>query len=172
MKSKSPKKIAIDVEKEIEKLNSCKTEEEVKARFAKILDLNYQTSNRHDLYTETVLFEFKRDKNLAHPKQRATVIAQVVYYLRKLKYGIADKPIPQHFCVIDKDEAFISKSQTWAIFGYSNEEKYDWDLPASSPDPSLIDDILKQKELLSIHVYDLTTPIEFSAFREKILSLL
>ena len=40
-----------------------KTEEDIKQAYAKYFDISYDTSDRHDLYTPRVLFEFKFDKH-------------------------------------------------------------------------------------------------------------
>ena len=51
-------------------LNKSKTEEDVKNAYAKHFKINYDTSDRHDLYTPQVLFEFKYDKNMLNLKVR------------------------------------------------------------------------------------------------------
>lgn len=72
-------------------LNKSKTEEEVKAAWAKCFELEYDTADDIDLYTPQVLFEFKFDKELTQIPQLAAVIAQVMYYLRRLKFGYSKK---------------------------------------------------------------------------------
>ena len=39
-------------------LVNAQNEEDVKSIYAKYFNINYNTSNRHDLYTPQVLFEF------------------------------------------------------------------------------------------------------------------
>jgi hypothetical protein len=53
-----------DCKKFLNNLNKSKTEEDVKNAYAKHFKISYDTSDRHDLYTPQVLFEFKYDKLL------------------------------------------------------------------------------------------------------------
>ncbi|HAW82307.1 MAG TPA: hypothetical protein DCX27_22960 [Balneola sp.] len=71
------------------KLKAAKTEETVKAIYAKYFKIDYDTADKHDLYTPQVLFEFKYDKNFQNLKALATILAQSLYYIRRLKYGEA-----------------------------------------------------------------------------------
>ena len=77
-------------------LDKTRTEEDVKNVVARQFDITYDTAGRNDLYTPQVLFEFKFDKNFASLRQRAAVLAQALYYMRRLKFGITDRPIPNH----------------------------------------------------------------------------
>ena len=43
----------------------------------KIFDLEYDTSDHHDPYTEQVLFEFKHQRNFEQPVHRAATLAQL-----------------------------------------------------------------------------------------------
>ena len=45
-------------------LSVCNTEEEVKHEFAKYFKYKLDTKERIDLYTESILFEFKYDVNM------------------------------------------------------------------------------------------------------------
>jgi hypothetical protein len=60
-------------------LKNSKTEEDVKHAYAGYFDIPYNTSDRHDLYTAQVLFEFKFDKDFRNVKNLAAVIAQTLY---------------------------------------------------------------------------------------------
>lgn len=71
----------------VKRLQKATREEDVKAAWAKCLDLEYDTAHDHDLYTEQVLFEFKLQRNFDQPAQRAAVLAQLLYYVRRLKLG-------------------------------------------------------------------------------------
>ena len=44
------------------RLKSAKTEETVKAVYANYFKIDYDTADKHDLYTPQVFFEFKYDK--------------------------------------------------------------------------------------------------------------
>ncbi|HRO41796.1 MAG TPA: hypothetical protein PL009_03125 [Flavipsychrobacter sp.] len=116
-----------------QKLDVAATEEMVKAAFASFYNLPYDTTHRHDLYTPQILFEFKTDKNFNNLKARATVLAQSLYYIRRLKFIEVEVPIPFFICLADKNEATITETRKWANY-YSNDS-YDWERPASKPDP-------------------------------------
>ena len=71
-----------------------KTEEEVKHAYAKHFSLDYDTEFRHDLYSPEIFFEFKFQRSLEKRQARAGVLAQVMYYIRRLRLGHADKIVP------------------------------------------------------------------------------
>src|SRR5258708_7592296 len=87
-------------------LLKAKTEEEVKHAYALQFNLEYDTEFRHDLYSPEVFYEFKFSRNLQKSGVRATVIAQVMYYVRRLRFGHADKVVPPVICVADAKHAF------------------------------------------------------------------
>ncbi|MDO9067270.1 MAG: hypothetical protein Q7W05_02300 [Deltaproteobacteria bacterium] len=149
-------------------LNKGHTEEDIKNVYAKHFGISYDTSDRHDLYTPQVLFEFKYDKNLENLKARATILAQTLYYVRRLKYGHTDKMIPPVICIVDKNEAIITETLTWKVYTTDSDERYDWDLAASIPDARLIDDLMKAKELKTAHVYKIQNDKDYDLFAEKI----
>ncbi len=130
------------------RLAKARTEEDVKAAWAQCFELPYNTSDDHDLYTPQVLFEFKFDTAItisnaqagssAAPTPNAVVVAQVMYYLRRLKFGIADKGIPAQFCIADKHGAAIGQTAQWKTVFSDEGGLYDWDLRPSSPDPVLV----------------------------------
>lgn len=147
-------------------LDSATTEEDVKATFATYFKIKYNTSNRHDLYTPQVLFEFKTDKNFENLKALATVLAQSLYYIRRLKYSEVEKAIPFFICLADKNEASLTETRKWSTY-YSNDN-YNWDLAPSKPDPKLIDHLVKEPETSKIHVYKITQKGEHSAFKKNL----
>jgi hypothetical protein len=102
------------------------TEEEVKHAYAQNFGLKLQTSFRHDLYSEQVLFEFKFNKALTHIKPRSEVVAQVLYYIHRLRLGQVDKPIPPIICVVDINEAFFTDTIFWRSFYIDKANKYDF----------------------------------------------
>lgn len=148
------------------KLKSAQTEEDVKACYASYFKISYNTKDRHDLYTPHVLFEFKLDKNLQNLKALATVLAQTLYYIRRLKYTEVGKIIPFSICLADKNEAVITKTSKWS--NYYSSDTYDWERAPSKPDQKLIDHLVKEPMLSEIHVYKITQKGEFSAYESAL----
>ena len=150
-----------------ESIRRSKTEEDVKNAYAKHFDISYDTSDRLDLYTSGVLFEFKYDKNLKSLRMRSQVLAQTLYYVRQLKYGSdCDKPIPPVLCLADVNEAAITETALWQNYYDDRDEKYDWDLTPSSPDAKLVNDIEASQLARDLHVYDITIEPEFTVFAD------
>jgi hypothetical protein len=150
-------------------LEKASKEEEVKNAYAKFFDLDYNTSNDHDLYTTRVLFEFKNDKNFKNIKELSKIIGQTLYYVRRLKFGgFIEKPIPPMLCLADKNEALLTETSLWKDFYDDVDEKYDWDLAPSNPDKKLVDDISKTKLVNEIHVYNITITTDFTVFSEQL----
>lgn len=148
------------------KLSTTNTEEEVKAVYAKYFKITYDTTDKHDLYTPQVLFEFKYEKNLNQLKLLATVLAQTLYYIRKLKYVETKKTIPFFICLADKNQAAITETSKWATY-YSNDA-YDWERPASKPDTKLIDHLVKEPETGKIHIYKITQKQDHLDFKKNL----
>lgn len=112
------------------------TEEDVKNAYARYFGIDYNTADKHDLYTPQIFFEFKYYKNFHNLKTRSTVLAQSLYYVRRLKYGTAaNKPVPFFLCMADQNEAVLTETSQWQKFYDDIEERYDWDLAPSTPDP-------------------------------------
>jgi len=150
-------------------LAKAKTEEEVKNAYAKFFDLAYDTADQIDLYTPGVLFEFKADRNFKKLRVRAQVIAQTLYYVRRLKYGAdIDKPIPPIICLADVNEAILMETVVWKPFYDDAAGKYDWDLAPSMPDGRLVDDIADSTPARDLHIYDISALSEFGVFAEKL----
>ena len=148
------------------RLDKATTEEDVKATYASCFRIKYDTSHHHDLYTPQVFFEFKTDKNLKNLKALATVLAQSLYYVRRLKYLEVEKPIPFFICLADKKEAALTEVRKWN--SYFSNDSYDWEKPASKPDQKLVDHLVKEPETGTIHVYTVTQKMEFEAFRKNL----
>src|SRR3990172_3530460 len=121
-------------------LQRATTEEAVKATYARYLKIKYDTTNRHDLYTPQVFFEFKLDKNFGNLKSLASVLAQTLYYIRRLKYEDVDKIIPPFLCLADKNESTITETSKWNT--YYSSDAYDWGRAPSKPDPKLIEHLV------------------------------
>jgi hypothetical protein len=155
----------------INDLAKAKTEEDVKNAYAKHFKISYDTSDRHDLYTTQVLFEFKYDKNMLNLKARATVLAQILYYVHRLKFGFTQKAIPIFLCLSDKNETIITETIKWKNY-YSDIESYDWDLSPSLPDKKLVDKLIDDQEFCNLHVYNLENENDYKVFSEKLVHYL
>jgi hypothetical protein len=162
----------IDLVKLLTKLQKTKTEEEVKAAWAGALELPYNTSEDHDLYHSSILFEFKHDKNLTHAAQLAPVVAQVLYYLHRLKIGQTRKAIPPYFCIADWDECVVSEVMPWRDLYIDERGEFDWDLRPSSPDPVLVNAVRKHAEFKKLIARKLSIAAEGEAVLEQLQSLL
>jgi hypothetical protein len=148
------------------RLDKSTQEDEVRGIYATYFKIKYNTADRHDLYTPQVLFEFKADKNFQNLKALATILAQSLYYIRRLKYVEVEKAIPFFICLADKNEATITETRKWSTY-YTNDG-YDWERPASKPDPKLIDHLVKEPETGKIHVYKITKKQEQEAFKKNL----
>ena len=156
----------------LKQLAKTKTEEEVKSAWAKCFELEYDTSDDIDLYTRQVLFEFKFDKQLTQAPQLATVIAQVMYYLRRLKFGYSKKGIPPTFCIADRNECVFCKVIDWRDLYLDEAEAFDWDLPPSSPDSKLVTAVKKHGAFKTLQVLDLRLEAEAQAVFGQLTNLL
>jgi len=148
-------------------LSKAKTEEEVKHAYAAQFALDYDTEFRHDLYSPEIFFEFKFQRSLEKRAARAAVIAQVLYYVRRLRLGHADKVVPPVVCVADADQAFFTETHRWKKF-YGNETKYDWELAPSQPDENLVADLAAAPETEAIKVFEVLDEAEFVLFAQRL----
>ncbi len=160
-----------EYQKFIRDIGKTKTEEDVKNVFAIHFNISYDTSDRHDLYTPQVLFEFKYEKNLQNIRARASVLAQTLYYVRRLKYGITQKAIPVFLCSADKKEIFITETHKWKNY-YTDADNFDWDLNPSIPDKNLIDKLSEDENLRNLHVYSIENEHDFTIFNQKLKTCL
>ena len=147
-------------------LQRATTEEAVKATYARYLKIKYDTANKHDLYTIQVFFEFKLDKNFDNLKSLATILAQTLYYIRKLKYQDISKVIPPFLCLADKNESVITETTKWNTY-YTNDS-YNWERAPSKPDPMLVDHLVKEPELSKLHIFKVTNKLDHNAFKKVI----
>jgi len=98
-------------------IKAAKTEEDVKHTYAAHFGIKYNTADKHDLYTPQVLFEFKLLKNFESVRVRAAILAQLLYYVRRLKFGtIVEKRIPFYLCLADQNEAILTETNIWKRF--------------------------------------------------------
>ncbi len=146
-------------------LRRAKTEEEVKHAYAVHFGLDYDTEFRHDLYSPEVFYEFKFSRSLQKPASRAAVMAQVIYYIRRLRFGYADKVVPPVICVADGKQAFFSETNKWRKF-YSNDRIFDWELAPSTPDSKLIVDLASFPETANIKVFNVLDEDEYAMFKQ------
>ena len=144
-----------------------KTEEEVKHAYAAHFGLDYDTEFHHDLYSPEVFYEFKFSRSLQKRESRAAVIAQVLYYVRRLRLGRADKIVPPVICVADGKRAFFTETNKWRKF-YGNDSKYDWELAPSNPDSKLVADLAPFDETNNIKVFDVLDEAEYEMFKERL----
>jgi len=148
------------------RLDAATQEEVVKATYATYFKIKYDTSHHHDLYTPQVFFEFKTNKNFHNLKALSTILAQSLYYIRRLKYIAVGQPIPFFICLADKNEALLTETSKWSTY-YSNDA-YDWERPASKPDPKLIDHLVKEPDTSKLHVYKITQKGDHAAFKKNL----
>lgn len=145
-------------------LSKCNDEEEVKSEFAKFFKIKLVTHKyKIDLYTENTLFEFKHDRNFKSKTERAKVIAQTLYYVRKLKFGAATDPVPETICIVDKNQGFFVRTKDFHQF-YNASAKYDWDRAASQPCPELVKALRNSKMIADIHIHRFENPAEEDLF--------
>lgn len=150
-----------------DQLKNCQEEEEVKAEFAKYFKLKYNTRNKIDLYTPQILFEFKLSQNFASQKVRAKVVAQTLYYIRRLKFGVTKDPVPPTICIVDKDGGFFIQTSDFNAF-ISASKKYDWDRAASQPCPILVNALRESKLIEQIHVYSFANASDEQQFIDAV----
>ncbi len=149
-------------------LEQCQTEEEVKNLFSKQFKYKINTKNKRDLYTEEILFEFKYSKNLLEIEQRSKVIAQLIYYVRRIKYGSEDIRIPLYLCGFSKGCAFFVETVKYLKIYSSELKKYDWDRAPSIPCPNIVEAVRELKETSEIHVYDFKNSEEQDIFEKEL----
>ncbi|MBR0289092.1 MAG: hypothetical protein IJQ82_08945, partial [Selenomonadaceae bacterium] len=150
-------------------ISNAQTEEELKYYFAKFFNLPFNTKNRKDLYTEQILFEFKLDDNLKNLKIRAKVIAQALYYVRRMKLGDDDSTPSENVCIVTKNFAAIFPTTDFADFYTKNT--YDWDLKPSSPCKKLVDNLTRSEVVIHANVYDFSNVQEDIAFATLIMKI-
>ena len=150
-------------------IGRAKTEEEVKHAYAAHFGLDYDTEFHHDLYSAEIFFEFKLQRNLQKREARAAVIGQVLYYIRRLRLGHADKIVPPMICIADSRLAFFTETKKWQKF-FNNEKKYDWELAPSQPDENLVADLAASVETNSIKVFDVLDETEYEMFSKNLAS--
>lgn len=176
-------------------LSRCKVEDDVRAAYSKFFDIPFDASEYIDLYTPQVLFEFKYDKNLSRNHEKARVLAQALYYVRRLRYGDIDelkaeeestlfsqdqmqeliqglRPVPPTICLADVNEAVLTQTEIWLFFIEDKQNKYDWTLSPSNPDEQLIKDLSATPDLQALHTYKFDNEQELKLFNELLTKCL
>ncbi|MBR4903067.1 MAG: hypothetical protein IKZ53_00165 [Selenomonadaceae bacterium] len=134
-------------------LQAALTEEELKNFFAKYFHIKLSTKNFIDLYTPQILFEFKLDSNLHNNQILAKIVAQTLYYVRRLKFGSDFRPVSQNIAIVTKSAAVIFPTETFATF--YDDDNFDWDLAPSSPCKLLVNALANSDSIKSATIYDL-----------------
>lgn len=146
------------------RLLECNTEEEVKSEFARTFKLKLDTRQRMDLYTQNILYEFKYERNLNQLSSRAQFVAQLLYYVRELKFGTTNLSIPKVLCVVDKNEAFFVNTLACKTLYDSSDLKFDWDRAASTPCPNVVASAGKLNAVTEAKVYNFANKEDFDNF--------
>ncbi len=142
------------------------TEEELKNFFAKFFRLKLSTKNYIDLYTPQIIFEFKYDAPLKNVQTLAAVVAQTLYYVRRLKFGSELRTPSRNICVVSKNFAAFFPTDNFSAF--IRNKTYDWDLAPSSPCKKLVAALANSEVLKSAHVFDFNDAEDENNFVELI----
>ncbi len=134
-------------------LSAAATEEELKNFFAKFFRIKLSTKNFIDLYTPQILFKFKLNAPLKNPQTRAAAIAQMLYYIRRLKFGNDALTPSNNVCIVTKFAAVFFPIKIFADF-YNDNSKYDWDLKPSLPCKKLNIDIECSESVRNVNFFD------------------
>ena len=146
-----------------ETLGKTKKTDEIKAAFYDEAGIGYSYV-KGDVFGD-VLFVFRRDKKLS-ASRLASVVAQGLYTLRKIRYEETEREMPAYICGVAREEAFICESAPFASFyGKRTDKEYDWDRTPASPCPVLVRDLLSSAPLYGVRVYSLKNEEDEKSFR-------
>ena len=152
-------------------LFSAQTEEELKNFFAKFFSVKLDTKNKIDLYTPQIIFEFKLDANLKNISTRAQCVAQIIYYIRRLKYSLngENRNLTNFFAVVSKNSALIAQTENFSNFFLKSYAKnFDWDLAPSSPCKNLVKALANSDVLKNLHIFDFSVAEDVNNFSKQI----
>ena len=113
-----------------------------------------------------VIIEYKYDEELSSDAGRAKVLAQVLFYLKKIEKS--EFPIPNVVMVADVNECFVLHVNP--LLKYLDFEGVDWSKAPSSAgnnNPDLVLAISKD-ENLNTWIYDINEGFDFSEIAKKI----
>lgn len=147
-------------------LEKASTEEQVKKVYIKALGMaDAVIAGKVDLLWRGSLFEFKLDADLANTGKRAKVLAQAVYYLRRIMDGKAQSDMPSRVVAASRTGAVTIHSM--ALLQHI-QGVYDFGRTASNPDPALVAAIKADPMVASLHHYG--APGELEALRELLMA--
>jgi hypothetical protein len=155
----------------LDELKQTSTEEEVKFAYAKNFKIKFRAPKKRDLYTPQILFEFKYHKNLQNVNIRSTIIAQALYYIHRIKFGITKDPLPPIVCIADNKEGFFTETSSWKDI--YNSDKYDWDgvfSNPSNPDEKIIRDVSNMEAVRKINVFSIFEKESYAHFEKELNS--
>lgn len=153
-------------------LGACRNEEEVKSTFCSAFGFKLVARQRIDLYTPQIIFEFKFQRDLSRAANRASVVAQILYYVRRLKYGNSDLSVPVYLAGIDHNQGFFAEVAEFSDLIDDVNSRYDWDRAASTPCPVLVADVSESSANKSIKIHDFGVDEDFENFHRKLDHLL
>lgn len=114
------------------------------------------------------LIEVKENLDLKNPFERAKVLMQSIFYIKK--YEIAGESLPKAVFVADKNEAFVLHTNCLTKY---LDYVVDWKIPASKAytkyNNMLID--IANDEQIKPFVFDLPEIVNFEAIRNKLIDL-
>lgn len=113
-----------------------------------------------------VIIEYKYDEELTSDAGRAKVLAQVLFYLKKIEKS--EFPIPNVVMVADVNECFVLHVNP--LLKYLDFEGVDWSAApsgAANKNPDLVLAISKD-ENLNTWIYDINERVDFSEIAKKI----
>ncbi|MBR3049888.1 MAG: hypothetical protein IKG61_00370 [Selenomonadaceae bacterium] len=131
---------------------------------------NFDSANYIDLYTPEIFFEFKTNENFKNPSIFAETVAQALYYAKRLYSGDDPRPLSPYISVVTKKFGAYFETNNFFPF-YSNETRYDWDLPPSSPCKILVADLTNSKIITDAIIYefaDVSDEIKFTTDIQRI----
>ncbi len=114
-----------------------------------------------DLYTQQVLFKFSAPLN--ERPRAAPVLAQVMYYLHRLRDGTDRRAIPHTLALIDRTTVLMGAVADWSDLFADRERRFDWDLAASKADPRLAATIAGHPALRGLQVFSMQLDEEADA---------
>jgi len=142
------------------------SEAELVHNFINHFNLPFCDKNRIDLFTQQILFEFKLDDNLFNLQIRSKVIAQALYYVRRLQLDDFSSP-SDNICVVTKNLAVFFPTQTFSAF-FNDNSSFDWDLKPSLPCKKLVAALADFEPVIHAHIYDFSNYHEQLAFETLI----
>lgn len=150
-------------------LHSAKKTDEIKSAFFAAVGIDI-AAIKWDIFGD-VLFVFRKDKKIT-PSRLASMAAQSLYSLRKIRFSDTEQPLPSYICGISKEQAFLLETAPLSSFyGKRTDKDYDWDRTPASPCPILTKDLLTFFASSSVRIYSLTEEKDEGAFRGMLATI-